>query len=491
MEQPLVYNTEQELINWLRDDLEYQRYQLTLNGVKREDIKDEDLILRIGGIINDFSERVKCNFILNFRDILTNVLVPKAPKEEDNNLIVCPYKVEVKFVDFEDFTNFAFIKFKSKVNFFESTFKLDANFQNCVFMEKAYFVVLDFKEKVNFAASIVAAEIKFAYVTFRNIGHFFKISLRSTVIFDNIIFGKDKGVLYLASIHVGDNNEKIKLDEGRENSKIEITNTVIDGRIDFHNVNIDILDLSNTVVNSGVVSTDNLNVKNYRSWKTARFLKHEAYKISNTIEGLKYKALEKVLYEKELKKEISVIGSKGSQQGDKNIVELYAELFSLMLSKLSNNHGQDWIKAVKFIFLTSFISVSLAYTSLISMKIFFVILVVYLWIPFYICLDRKNYIKKSVPPVLISLISFYFIYTYFNSNISLEIILITYFSYLTPTNLDLMKVVAGTLPNSNLNINSLNPFQLISFYFFYIFGKIAIGYGIFQVIQAFRKFNIK
>ncbi len=49
--------------------------------------------------------------------------------------------------------------------------------------------------------------------------------------------------------------------------------------------------------------------------------------------------------------------------------------------------------------------------------------------------------------------------------------------YLIPTNFDLMKI-------ANEKINYF-------FYVFYILGKISIGYGIVEVVQAFRKFNTK
>ena len=62
---------------------------------------------------------------------------------------------------------------------------------------------------------------------------------------------------------------------------------------------------------------------------------------------------------------------------------------------------------------------------------------------------------------------------------------ISYFNYLNPTNFDLLKNMSLKLncyPNTMINIVSVT---------FYLLGKIAIGYGIFEVIQAFRKLNSK
>ena len=523
--QPKIYEDSVEgknkLIKWLRDDLEYQRVVLISNGTKREDIKDEDLTLHIGETINDFFGRRICKFSLDFRNILTKVLEPKSPKIEYSNLIVCPYKVEVKLVDFENFTNFAFIKFNSQVNFFESTFKLDTNFQNCVFMEKAYFVTLDFNEKANFAASIIVADIRFSHVTFRNIGHFFKISLQSTLIFDRIIFGKEKGVIYLTSIHVDDNNEKIKLDDGRENSKIKIINTVINGRIDFNDVYVNKIDFKGSnVINGGVLNRINFEAYPENS-DTARFLKHEELTRSDTIKALKYKAIEKDRYYDEIKKGIitkflNIFKTKNkkieNKKADQNIRELFAELTSLWLSKSSNNHGQNWFLAVAFIIAVSFIFLSLASFALMSISWFYSFLLFYL-LSLLLSIYINNHLVNIVSTVIISVI----IYIIFSTSFPLETVVINtdkinvmnlfitgYVNYLTPTNLDLINGVAHCIDNASSNkylletvnqncsqLNKLNPIRLISFYFFYILGKIAIGYGIFQVIQAFRKFNIK
>ncbi len=510
MLQPEKYINKAHLIQWLKEDLADQ---------KSKGVAEEKLILNIGKKTNKQNKTNAIEFSLGYDFNLKGILSDLGDVLDDdihNGNRICRYIVNLNKINSSktgpiiDFSN---TTFNNEIYASSSIFNLDVNFSNSIFIKEVNFNACNFMGVTYFKDSHFYKDAYFTSTFFNKMASFVGIKTRSKVTFDNLSFGKGTCIMFFRDIYCNE-------DECFTNSEIEIKNSVIDCRIDFNNVHISKFRFENaSVINGGVISRVNFEPYIENS-DTAIIFKHEELARSNTIKALKYKADEKKLYEDYLKSRIEKLKNNDkkkedndnqkveniktdneskidsikeykNKKEDKNIVELYAELLSLMLSRLSNNHGQDWIKAVRFIFITSFISVSLAYTSLISMKIFFVIFVIYLWIPFYICLDRKNYIKKSVPPVLISLISFYFIYTYFNSNISLEIILITYFSYLTPTNLDLMKVVAGTLPNSNLDINSLNPFQLISFYFFYIFGKIAIGYGIFQVIQAFRKFNIK
>ena len=61
MEQPKVYNTEEELIEWLIYDLEEQR---------KGDIKEEELTLNIGN--KDFKKEI--NFEFDFSSITKNLI---------------------------------------------------------------------------------------------------------------------------------------------------------------------------------------------------------------------------------------------------------------------------------------------------------------------------------------------------------------------------------------------------------------------------------
>ena len=117
--------------------------------------------------------------------------------------------------------------------------------------------------------------------------------------------------------------------QGFEKSQISIINTVIDKRIDFSNVHIAKLNLKGSNV-TGTLNRINLKAES-KNWETACILKNEELKRNNTIKALEYHAEEKEHYMKELKKKGKIV-----------------DLMSLMLSKIVNNHGQNWFQALCF-----------------------------------------------------------------------------------------------------------------------------------------------
>ena len=183
----------------------------------------------------------------------------------------------------------------------------------------------------------------------------------------------------------------------------------------------------------GVVNRINFEAKP-ANWQTASFLKHEAIVRDNTIEALEYKAIEKEKYT------IFLLDKE-----DKNIRE-WGECFSLLISKLSNNHGQSWIKGVIFV--------------LISWFIFFV--------PFYELIMFSDIIFKQ------------------SNFLSMETFLSSISVYYNPTNYGILIKYLETNYNSPWSIILKIPAILI-----YTLGKISIGYGIVEIVQAFRKFNTK
>ncbi len=185
--------------------------------------------------------------------------------------------------------------------------------------------------------------------------------------------------------------------------------------------------------------------------------------MSNTIEGLKYKAIEKDLYEKEL------------MDKDKSM-QVWGEILSIKLSKLSNNHGQNWLKAVLFTFVSGFIFLTF------SIKPLFFIQSLYILLPIsviaFLCKDIYKYLLNTV---LIYIILFWFTPFLYEIVCSNQLLYIdNFFPYLMPTIFN---------PISSFNITTNNE-RLIS-YATYFMGKIAIGYGIVEIVQAFRKLNSK
>ena len=226
-----------------------------------------------------------------------------------------------------------------------------------------------------------------------------------------------------------------------------------------------------------------INLKAYPSNSdTACILKNEELKKNNTIKALKFKAIEKDLYTEELK-----------NKKDKSI-QNWAEIASLKISKLSNNHGQNWFRAVGFTlgfgFLFFSLSQAILTNTLMPMSFFIYMLSICgiylkLFLNCLIPLFRSN--KKYITffNCFIKII-FFIIFNILMSNfIDINVFFISYFSYLNPTNFDLLKNMSLNIycyPNTIANIISI---------VFYFLGKISVGYGIFEIIQAFRKLNAK
>jgi len=502
MGQPTVYNEgeENKLIEWLKENLEQQRKDIAKKKkIYESEVKDEELTLNIG----NSSIEIKINFHFYFRNILTELLSleKKEPKFDENNTI-CPYKLNVINITFSGDADFNFFTFSGeasfngsafseeanfnkstfsgeadfsgstfsgeasfnksifsgKADFNKSTFSSEADFSYSIFSGLTYFNYSTFSgyanfrgstfsKNANFIESIFSGLTDFSYSKFSGLADFSGSTFSSKANFHNIKFEtneekKDEISISFDNIKLEDNsyisfnninydNNKKKFTES-ENSKIEIVNTVIKGRIDFNNVSVNTLNFDKTVViGNGVIGTDNLKAKHYNSWKTARFLKHEAYKISNTIEALKFKGIEKDLYLKEL------VAKK-----DKAF-QTWAEILSIRLSKLSNNHGQDWFKAVLF--------------TLVAGLIFFTI--------FY----APNPFVKWLNPQAVQTTWKGFLYSLAE--------------YFIPIKYD---AIIEYLEFSKVNVIIKICGMLI-----YFTGKIAIGYGIVEIVQAFRKLNSK
>ena len=574
--QPDQYKTEQELVNWLIVDLEYQR---------SIGVAENELTLNIGTVENNNQGLVICE--VNFSVIIKKLL--DYPQTDENGYIICPFKlslIQVDFVNDVDFTKIVFDKgieciyaqFHSFASFYNSIFKGDVFFSNLSFNKKVCFndslfeAVTSFKQNrfnddvsfkeavfdgnadfdnsifsgltqfvsivfngvtsfvdvtfngkadlsqstfndvVSFSQSMFVEDIEFIGSTFKNKAYFLNMKLKKIMYFNNIKLNNDNSNIIFENINY-DCGKKIINEEYYKSSKIEIINTVIDGRIDFNNVAINRIDFKgSSVINSGVISRVNFEAEPENS-DTARFLKHEELTRSNTIKALEYKAKEKELYYIEIKTRIIAKykkkNYKDDKRDDKNIFELSAELFSILLSKCSNNHGQNWIQAVVFTFVSGFLFFIIAYKSVYNDNafIFFLYFSFSLFVP--VCLfvfsNPKNNNIEQFYYKIISLGMSMLLMLFF---ILVELPLVDgfplinglffmrdYFSYLIPVNFDLMICVSDSIGSDvsecNSQFNYLQRSSLSIFYSSYFLGKIFVGYGIFQVIQAFRKFNIK
>ena len=390
-------------------------------------------------IENKYNERIFNN--VNFNEMtccnsyMRNIVFQQCNFEELN-----VYKLGVDCNNFLyptewDTINFNECKF-NKLSLGKSIIK-DCRFNKSTIVEEADFCKHPLLVNINnlLDISTIIENTKFIEVYFQNGTNFYESTFTGKTYFSNIKFienkNKDEISIKFDNIKLENNSymtfNNINYDEEKkifienENSKIEIINTVINGRLDFNNVFLSKLNFEG----SNIIGIFNrINLKAYpTNSDTACILKNEELKKNNTIKALKFKAIEKDLYTEELK-----------NKKDKT-PENWAEIASLKISKLSNNHGQNWFRAVGFTLGFGFLFFSLSYLFISNVNIY-----------------NIKYMFTGV----------------FMKN---------YFNYLIPTNFELIKNV---YENTN-----------IFFYIFYIAGKISVGYGIVEIIQAFRKLNSK
>ncbi len=350
--------------------------------------------------------------------------------------------VDFSMSTFEALSNFSVSTFGGNINFSMSHFNGDIDLSSSTFCSVVNFSDSTFNGEVDYSMSIFDGTLdysmsvfnevsKFSEVHFNQDVRFFDVTLNAPSIFNNIVLNPQKSYIKFSNINYDSKNRRFI--HGGKHSKIRIVNTVIKGRIEFNNVKISEIDFKDSdVAGGGIINRINFNAEP-SNWQTASLLKHEAVLRDNTIEALEYKKIERNKHTVELCKNI-LYTFKNPRLFSRN-VQYIPELFSLLVSKISNNHGQNWAQAVVFTFLSAFLLFSLAYM--------------------YICDATINTIST--------------IYTnaFFKD----------YFNYLIPVNIDLLRTV-------DENINML-------FFVYYMLGKIILGYGMVQVVQAFRKFNTK
>ena len=425
MNQPSRYKDEPHLIEWLKKDLKRQR---------DEGIAEENLMLNIGNIDNiDNTDNIELiqnfqydkfieteiNFCFHFKDILKELLKleNKEPKYDEKN-IICYYRLNAISVTFSKEAYFNYSTFSKETYFVTSVFSGNANFNDSAFTGNA-----------NFYRSTFSGEITFYNIQFKE----------------------------------------------NENSKIEIINTIINGRVDFNNVLISELNLEGSNI---VGILNRINFEAYPSNSdTACILKNEELKKNNTIKALKFKAIEKDLYTEELK-----------NKKDKT-PENWTEIASLKISKISNNHGQNWFRAVVFTLLSGVLFFTLTIIPISITKYLYILLAIY-----FTAFIFEDIWKYLINTILIYMILFWFVPFLYETLPYMHKIIYNYadfsitdfFAYFVPTNFD------PIIPSKNDTLlKCANGVEKAFSYTTYIMGKIAIGYGIVEIVQAFRKLNSK
>jgi hypothetical protein len=244
------------------------------------------------------------------------------------------YAKEIKFIkDSQDGStapnpvfDFSETEFHKDVKFSDIHFNLYCSFRNAKFHGKLEFTNIDFTEDCSFESAKLYGGVLFIQNSIRSSMTFLNARIEGSVLFRPLP-PKDKNIdAYLIN--------KISLQQsvilGRidfENCKIESLEACFANiqksalfriykskikRLDFTSVyndgaimledNLDNIDeiTFKSAINTGLIEIENTETKTIKDRKTARLLKDSAFKNGNTIDGLHFKAKEMALYHNEL-----------------------------------------------------------------------------------------------------------------------------------------------------------------------------------------------
>ncbi len=340
--------------------------------------------------------------------------------------------------------------FKENLNL-QSTTTHDTSFLNCIF-EKDFLVNnSDFKGNVRFYSTKFRGNTDFYNTKFEKLADFWNAKFYKKTIFNKTDFlgttvfsatTFKENVLFTYSLI-----NKLAIFRGANFEKgLDLSLALISGDMTLFDINIKdfeaVNDTNDAVIFSEYVTEKGLITRKNKR-ETFRIIKYRLIQNQSSIDALIFAKLEMKAYKEELKKqkfEISKIGQIKLMNFIKNEVNPYIinkeNRLLLWFNGISNNHNNSWIKGVLF---TLTIAGLFTYLSIIS---------------------TENYV-----------IGFRNI-----GNINYENC-IKYF-------------ITALLPTHSIDyLDNENPTGW--FYIFDFLGRIFISYGIYQTIQAFRKYKIR
>ena len=415
MEQPKVYNKEEELIKWLEYDLKEQRKEIAKDrGISLNDVKEEELVLHIVNKNFKSIEKIEINFEFDFSAIIKKINIKN---NEIYYKVNCANLIFSKMVDFSDkkhnnkvvFYNevkFDNSNFNELTNFVNISFEKNANFSNTIFNKRTYFNNIVFNCIVYFR-SISIYQIEFGNIIIKEN---FNLSIMNekendkVLIFKNIKFENEKSNLNIFNI-----NMKI--------NKFSLNNTIINGIVNIKNAEVETVDFKGSIINGGWVNPVKFKVHNFANRESALFLKNEAYARNNIIDALEYKAKEIELHKKELLK-------------NKKDYKDWGDIFSIYLSSLYSDNGLNWVKSFLCTILFSILFFTISY-NISCIPIFTIAFISIL----YVLLYNKNILNHIfVSAIIYIIVSIVFSFIYFEGYNNIDYVIKELFSFIAPTN---------------------------------------------------------
>ena len=367
-------------------------------------------------------------------------------------------------IHFNKDTSFENIKVKSDINFSDSIFEENVCFENAAFEGNIRFHESIFEETANFTNTKFQKLVDFYLAKFHKAQQFHLTDFLDRAIFSNTIFYREAQFLY----NKVENNSYINFESAIFKRGLDISRSNFNCNLNFWNTTIE-EDGEEYVFES----IDNIKYKNdfeahdeapsvYKQLReTYRIIKDNSYKQNSKIEALEFSKREMLVYEKELK-------------------SLSADKILLLANKFSNNYGTNWVKGLLFTMLSGFITYStILYIEEKVNSTYSILLICFL---FVVIMSKTENIKEIQQKV--SFVFFCCLYVtilcFCNTPFAInwELFIEHYLKVLNVIDLKPFEKEE----NSIFNLSGLS-------YLFLFIGRIFIGYGYYQTIQAFRKFG--
>ena len=321
-EQPAKYNSEEELIRWLKYDLLQQarkKYKEPNenNIITITDEEEKNYKIKIG----NENQKITIDFSIHFISFLNKIGI----KSTEINYKIYISNISVNTIHLDNGI------FKNDFYFKNNHIKISISFKNTYFYEKAEFQFSS-QYGINFYNASFYNELLISNIHFNGMSlnlSDININKNTKLIFNNIIIRTNSSIII----------EK----EFEEIDTLEFNNISLYGTIilNIKSTNISLTDMG--LVGSFVLV--NRYFKKIKNSETARILKNDAYQKGNIIKALEYQAEETRLHKEELKEQF---------KENKNL-KTFGDILSIELSSLYSDNGQNWIRALGMtIFITAF-----------------------------------------------------------------------------------------------------------------------------------------
>lgn len=527
-EQPAKYNSEEELIKWLKYDLLQQarkKYKEPNenNIITITDEEEKDYTLNIGKksiILLKDNEKIKINYMFLFELFIKNFNLNKNIKyilNFNNTIFINDFYLSG--YNFENIFCFKNVTLNVKFDIINCNFFNKAQFTNTTFSDISYICKTTFTSTFSFNFVYINKTFIFQEIVFYGDCIFNGSTFNAYILFAHNIFNShcdlyDTEILNELTIR-NSNINKINFFISKISNKINISNNVFNKSENGYNISfngvylnnnensiINIINLKkedgcsstisfensnlvkgNVIINNmifkeinlkgslGNINFINTEINKITNSETARILKNEELKKVNYIKALEYQAEETRLHKEELKEQF---------KENKNL-KTFGDILSIELSSLYSDNGQNWIRAFICTILFPSVFFTLSY-NIYNIPIFIFVLISFLFIP--LC-DNTKITKYIFISMFTYLILFIPIQNYIFSiliDIDNKTFIKELLSYITPTNFNqiiLDKTNESYIYKDNTIIRAIS----------YFLGKVLFWYGSVQTVTAFRKFS--